>query len=411
MTTLPNSCKHGEWQETQLGSVVALKRGYDLPAHRRRPGSVPVVSSSGITDYHAESMVTGPGVVTGRSGTLGQVFFLPGDYWPLNTTLYVQDFKGNDPRFVSYLLQGINFAAYSDKSAVPGLNRNDLHQEPVRIPTSVARQRAIAHVLGTLDDKIELNRRMNATLEATVRALFKSWFVDFEPVRAKLEGRDTGLPAPIADLFPERITGSDSRPLPEGWRQGTLHDLAALNPESWSSRRRPETLSYVDLANTKWGYLESVEFFRWDEAPSRARRVLRRGDTIMATVRPGNGSFALVDEEGLTGSTGFAVLRPRAAADRALVWCAVTAADNLDRLSWLADGAAYPAVRPAEVAATPVAVADSATRAEFSRQADPLLDKIESNKRESRRLRLLRDELQARLLSGKLQLGEGYPYR
>ena len=131
----------------------------------------------------------------------------------------------------------------------------------------------------------------------------------------------------------------------------------------------------------------------------------------MATVRPGNGSFALVDEEGLTGSTGFAVLRPRAAADRALVWCAVTAADNLDRLSWLADGAAYPAVRPAEVAATPVAVADSATRAEFSNLADPLLDKIESNKRESRRLRLLRDELQARLLSGKLQLGEGYPYR
>ena len=411
MTTLPNSCKRGEWQETQLGSVVALKRGYDLPAHRRRPGSVPVVSSSGITDYHAESMVTGPGVVTGRSGTLGQVFFLPGDYWPLNTTLYVQDFKGNDPRFVSYLLQGINFAAYSDKSAVPGLNRNDLHQEPVRIPASVARQRAIAHVLGTLDDKIELNRRMNSTLEAMVRALFKSWFVDFEPVRAKLEGRDTGLPAPIADLFPERITGSDSRPLPEGWRQGTLHDLAALNPESWSSRQRPETLSYVDLANTKWGYLESVEFFRWDEAPSRARRVLRRGDTIMATVRPGNGSFALVDEEGLTGSTGFAVLRPRAAADRALVWCAVTAADNLDRLSWLADGAAYPAVRPAEVAATPVAVADSATRAEFSRLADPLLDKIESNKRESRRLRLLRDELQPRLLSGKLQLGEGYPYR
>ena len=166
-------------------------------------------------------MVTGPGVVTGRSGTLGQVFFLPGDYWPLNTTLYVQDFKGNDPRFVSYLLQGINFAAYSDKSAVPGLNRNDLHQEPVRIPTNVARQRAIAHVLGTLDDKIELNRRMNSTLEAMVRALFKSWFVDFEPVCAKLEGRDTGLPAPIADLFPERITGSgsDSRPLPEGWRQ------------------------------------------------------------------------------------------------------------------------------------------------------------------------------------------------
>ena len=201
---------------------------------------------------------------------------------------------------------------------------------------------------------------------------------------------------------------STERALPAGWRQGTLHDVAALNPESWSAKRRPDVLSYVDLTNTKWGYVENVETCRWDEAPSRARRVLRRGDTIMATVRPGNGSFALVGEEGLTGSTGFAVLRPRAAADRALVWCAVTVSDNLDRLAWLADGAAYPAVRPAVVAATPVTLADPATRAEFASLVDPLLDKVESNKRDSRRLRVLRDELQARLLSGKLQLGEDY---
>ena len=278
----------------------------------------------------------------------------------------------------------------------------------IRWNLGLAEQRNIGRVLGTLDDKIELNRRMNETLEAMARALFKSWFVDFEPVHAKQEGRDTGLPASIADLFPARIAESAARPLPEGWRQGTLHDVAALNPESWSAGRRPEALSYVDLTNTKWGYVENVETLRWDEAPSRARRVLRRGDTIMATVRPGNGSFALVGEEGLTGSTGFAVLRPRAAADRALVWCAVTASDNLDRLAWLADGAAYPAVRPAVVAATPVTLADPATRAEFAALVDPLLDKVESNKRDSRRLRVLREELQARLLSGKLKLGEGY---
>ena len=174
-----------------------------------------------------------------------------------------------------------------------------------------------------------------------------------------------------------------------------------LNPESWSSKRRPEELSYVDLANTKWGYIESVESFPWEEAPSRARRVLRRRDTIMATVRPGNGSFAIVDEDGLTGSTGFAVLRPREAADRALIWCAVTSAANLDRLSLLADGSAYPAVRPAEVAATPVALADFAIRAEFSSMVDPLLDKIGANKRESRHLRSLRDQLLPRIFARK----------
>ena len=318
-----------------------------------------------------------------------------------------------DSTFFYYLLRYLrpHFIAIAKNKQTTGLGhvtRADLGNLSVGVP-SLAEQRGIGRVLGTLDDKIELNRRMNGTLEAMTRALFKSWFVDFEPVRAKHEGRDTGLPAPIADLFPARLAGSDGRrPLPAGWRQGTLHDVAALNPESWSARRRPDVLSYVDLTNTKWGYVENVETFRWDEAPSRARRVLRRGDTIMATVRPGNGSFALVGQEGLTGSTGFAVLRPRAAADRALVWCAVTASDNLDRLAWLADGAAYPAVRPAVVAATPVPLADPATRAEFASLVDPLLDKIESNKRDSRRLRVLRDELQARLLSGKLQLGEGY---
>jgi type I restriction enzyme S subunit len=177
----------GEWRETTLGEVIELKRGYDLPQQERASGKVPLVSSSGVTDYHSVAMAKGPGVVTGRYGTLGQVFYITDDFWPLNTTLYVRDFKGNDPRFVSYFLRSLNFLAYSDKAAVPGLNRNHLHQALVRVPIDLNEQRAIAHILSTLDDKIELNRRMNETLETMARALFKSWFVDFDPVRAKAE--------------------------------------------------------------------------------------------------------------------------------------------------------------------------------------------------------------------------------
>ena len=142
-----------QWREMPLGDVVELKRGYDLPKKKRIAGSVPLVSSSGISDYHAEAKVRGPGVVTGRYGTLGQVYFLRDDFWPLNTTLYVRDFKGNDPRFIAYFLESLDFSAYSDKAAVPGLNRNHLHQALVRLPP-LPEQRAIAHVLGTLDDKI-----------------------------------------------------------------------------------------------------------------------------------------------------------------------------------------------------------------------------------------------------------------
>ncbi len=391
------------WRETKLGDVIELKRGYDLPKYKRLPGPVPVVSSSGPTDHHVKSKVEGPGVVTGRYGTLGQVFFIPKDFWPLNTTLYVRDFKRNDPQFIAYFLQGLDFSVYSDKAAVPGLNRNHLHEKIVRFPTDVDEQRAIAQILGTLDNKIDLNRRMNETLGAMARALFKSWFVDFDPVRAKIDSRDPDLPQHIADLFPGRLVDSEIGQIPDGWNAGSLGDLASLNPESWSVNNRTEEIAYVDIKNTKWGYIERAETLLWHEAPTRARRVLRKGDTIMTTVRPGNGSYALVDEDGLTGSTGFAVLRPREATDRAFVWCAATSSENIDRLANLADGGAYPAVRPHLVASTPAVLADSYTREAFSRLADPLLDKIEANKRESQYLVTLRDGLLPKLLSGEIR--------
>ena len=214
-----------EWAELPLGNAVTLQRGFDLPTQDRKPGKVPIISSSGISGYHSEIGVKGPGVVTGRYGTIGQVFFIEEDYWPLNTTLWVKDFHGNDPRFTSYLLRTIDFDSCSDKSSVPGVNRNDLHQIPVRIPP-LAEQKAIAAVLGALDDKIELNRRMNATLEAMARALFQSWFVDFDPVRAKLDGRQlVGLDSATAALFPNEFEDSELGPIPKGWRTVKIEEI------------------------------------------------------------------------------------------------------------------------------------------------------------------------------------------
>jgi type I restriction enzyme S subunit len=206
----------GEWREMTLGEAIELKRGYDLPSRERRDGPFPIVSSSGISGRHAEPKANAPGVVIGRYGTLGQVHYITQDYWPLNTALYVRDFKGNDPRFISYFLRTLDFAAFSDKAAVPGLNRNDLHTAQVILPPRDD-QRTIAHILGTLDDKIELNRRMSETLEAMARALFKSWFVDFGPVRAKCRGGVTPplqWPRHILDLFPDRLVDSELGEIP-----------------------------------------------------------------------------------------------------------------------------------------------------------------------------------------------------
>lgn len=143
------------WETERLGNVATLQRGYDLPHRLRKTGPIPVVTSSGIDETHSKAMVKGPGVVTGRYGTIGEVFFVQGDFWPLNTTLYVRDFHGNDPLFVSYLLRTIDFHSYSGKTGVPGVNRNDLHEIEVPIPRTRAEQEAIAEVLSDADAFIE----------------------------------------------------------------------------------------------------------------------------------------------------------------------------------------------------------------------------------------------------------------
>lgn len=139
------------WKAVDLGEVATLQRGYDLPYRSRKPGSVPIVTSSGVSETHAEARVPGPGVVTGRYGTIGKVFFIREDFWPLNTTLFVKDFHGNDPLFISYLLRTIDFHSHSGKSGVPGVNRNDLHALTVRVPQSTDEQRVIAGALGDVD--------------------------------------------------------------------------------------------------------------------------------------------------------------------------------------------------------------------------------------------------------------------
>src|SRR5690242_4366234 len=109
-----------EWRACKLIDVVQLQRGFDLPERLRQAGAVPVIASAGLTGFHSEAKVAGPGVVTGRYGTIGKVFFVEEDFWPLNTTLWVKDFKGADPRFIYYWLQTVDFASVSAKSAVPG---------------------------------------------------------------------------------------------------------------------------------------------------------------------------------------------------------------------------------------------------------------------------------------------------
>ena len=279
---------------------------------------------------------------------------------------------GVDAGYLFYLMASkvfVDFASRgSEGTRMPRAKWEHVARYAVRLP-AVSDQRAIAHVLKLLDDKIELNRRMAETLEETVRMLFKS-------------------------LVVKAVSGCE----------GTLADIASLNSQSWTPATAPDTVAYIDLSNTKWGVIEKIETYAWRDAPSRAKRVLRPGDTVVGTVRPGNGSYALVGVGGLTGSTGFAVLRPREHFDAVFVWCAATSKSNIGRLAQLADGGAYPAVSPQAVAATKITLADVATRKEFSDLATPQAERMLAAYGEANQLAELRDTLLPKLISGEIRI-------
>ncbi len=216
------SCKN--WISTTIGEQVTLQRGFDITVKEQRPGKIPVISSGGISSYHDTATVDGPGVVIGRKGTLGTVFYLENDFWPHDTTLWVKDFHGNDPKFVFYFFKNLDVSRLNVGSANPTLNRNHVHPINTLWPPLIE-QRTVARILGSLDDKIEANRRMNETLEAMARAIFKSWFVDFDPVRALAEGRaPAGMDAETAALFPDGFEEIEGRVVPSGWMVGSFDE-------------------------------------------------------------------------------------------------------------------------------------------------------------------------------------------
>ncbi|MEW5560265.1 restriction endonuclease subunit S [Enterobacter asburiae] len=205
----------------RLGDLITLKRGYDLPEKVRIAGPYPVISSAGVSGWHNEYKVEGPGVVTGRYGTLGEMYYVEDEYWPHNTALYVQDFKGNDPKYIFYLLSCLGRIRTSDKSAVPGVNRNELHEMAVPAIEDLTSQIKIREALESVDEKIALNNRINAELEAMAKTLYDYWFVQFD--------------FPDANGKPYKTSGGKmvynatlKREVPVGWVVNTLSQIANI---------------------------------------------------------------------------------------------------------------------------------------------------------------------------------------
>lgn len=376
-----------EWRNVTLGEVCELKRGYDLPRGSRGAGSVPVISSSGPTGWHDEAKVEAPGVVTGRYGTLGQVFYVTEDFWPLNTSLYVRDFKGNDPRFVAALLRSLDLAQYDGAAAVPGLNRNHLHTLLVRVP-ELPVQSTIAHVAQAFDGLIESNRRRVDALEEMARAIYREWFVRF-----RYPGHEN---VPLVD--------STLGPIPEGWKAQPLATIARVNRSS----RKPaadEVFKYLDISALSEREIGEMGAVSGMDAPGRARRVISPGDTVWATVRPNRRAHALVFAPGddWIASTGMAVLTPTAISSAFLFETTSTTAFS-DWLVGRATGAAYPAVRANDFEEALVVVPGRAVDAAFAEKVAPMHELSWKLRAVCSALVGLRDLLLPKLVTGQIDV-------
>lgn len=261
------SLRTGNWGKTNVGEFAPFQYGKSLPARKRvQSGQVPVFGSNGIVGYHNKALTKGPTVVIGRKGSAGAVHYSPGPCWPIDTTFYLHKTESELMRFRYYALRALGLDKMNTDSAVPGLNRIAAHQRELMVPDECT-QRAIARVLGSLDDKIELNRRMAETLEEMTRALFKSWLVDFDPVRAKMEGRWQegeslpGLPADLYPLFPDRLVDSELGPIPEGWLVKSLDQIADFTNGLALQRFPPvgdEWLPVIKIAEMRRGYTDKT---------------------------------------------------------------------------------------------------------------------------------------------------------
>ena len=359
-----------EWKEVRLGDILNFRRGHDLPHSAMKPGNIPVAGSNGVIGYHDTATPIKPILTIGRSGNVGKPYFYE-EAWAHNTTLYVDDFKGNDPKFLYYLCQTMPFANFGGGSAVPTLNRNHIHPLETKIPVKVEDQRRIASILSSLDRKIELNNKINADLEEMAQAIFKNWFVDFEPFKdGKFVDSELGM-------------------VPEGWKVGTLGELCNF--------KRGKNLL------TKNAIDEGVPVVAGGLEPSCYHNVANTGAPVITVSGSGaNAGFMRMYHVPVWASDCSFI--DISCENFYFVYCFLKVNSKL--LKHAQTGAVQPHVKPSDIHDFELVIPDKESIYDFQDKVKPFFDRIASLQKESSRLSLLRDTLLPRLMSGEIEIPE-----
>lgn len=413
-----------------LNEFITLQRGFDLPSNKRISGSVPVVASTGIAGYHNEIKVKAPGVVIGRSGSIGGGQYIEKDFFPLNTTLYVKDFKGHYPRFIYYLLKSIDFTSFNVGTGVPTLNRNHLSSILIS-DLGIDKEKEIANILGSLDQKIQLNTQINQTLEQIAQALFKSWFVDFDPVRAKVQALSDGLSleqselaamqaisgktpeeltalsqtqpdryvelAETAKAFPCEMVEVDGVEVPKGWELSTIGDcydvVMGQSPKGETyNENKQGMLFYQGRAEFGWRF-PTPRLFTTD--PKR----IAEQNSILMSVRAPVGDINIALEKCCIGR-GLAALQHKSKSLSFGLYQIQSIKPELDLFN--GEGTVFGSINQANLKNIQIINPDEKFIQLFEKYLSSCDSKIMNNEIENNALKEIRDLLLPRLLNGEI---------
>lgn len=377
-----------DFQRLTLGDILTFQRGFDITKNEQSEGTVPIVSSSGISSYHNKWKVRGPGLVIGRKGTLGTVHYIRADFWPHDTTLWVKDFKGNSPIFLNYFLRTLKLENFDVGASNPTLNRNHLHKIKVIFPRTTTLQNRIAAILSAYDDSIDLNKRRIALLERMAEEIYREWFVRLR--------------------FPGHETATSVKGLPDGWRRRKMSDLARCKSGYTESalvdEALPKFLRVMDI--------NKASFISWSAVPNchisdvAFQKVkLTKNDVVIARMAD-PGKVAIVEQD---VSAVFASYLIKLAYDPAKVtpyYLFYTLSSNAyaDYFAGANSGATRGSINGTLIGNTQLVVPKREVLEQFESVIRPIREQLSNLVLESEMLAHTRDKILPRLVSGKLMV-------
>ena len=388
-----------ELKKYKLGECLELQRGYDLTSSQMQGGEVEVVGSNGIIGYHNSERGNSPCITVGRSGSVGKVHYYEQPTWAHNTALFIKDFKGNNPKYLYYLLKNLHLDNIFEKgsSVIPSLDRKLVHSLVVPFHKNINDQRKVVDVLSAIDRKIELNKQINDNLEAMAKQFYDYWFVQFDfPNEEGKPYKSSGG----AMVYNERL----KREIPIGWTCCSIKEMCDINKKTINKDEHKQ-IEYLDTGSITQGHISNTEIYSVDMAPSRAQRKVEDLSILYSSVRPRLLHYGILStpKENFIVSTGFVTLDAKYKKMALMVYYYLTSNTITEHLASIADTAvsSYPSISPDDIAYLDIVIPSNDIIQKYNDIVEPMFRKMSTLRKEIDSLTKRRDELLPLLMNGQ----------